>query len=60
MTQQVYNNRAIWTPDRLVETGIEGRIAYLTQLGVLYKGDLLKVLPHICAESVDTIFVDPF
>ncbi len=59
MTQQVYNNRAIWTPDRLVETGIEGRIAYLTQLGVLYKGDLLKVLPHICAESVDTIFVDP-
>ncbi len=43
----------------MVEPGIEERIAYSTQLGALYKGDLLKVLPYIGTESVDTVFADP-
>ncbi len=43
----------------MVEPGIVERIVYSTQLGVLYKGDLLKVLPYISTESVDMVFADP-
>jgi len=32
---------------------------HATELGVLFKGDCLSVLPHIKNESVDTIFADP-
>lgn len=59
MTQQVLNDQEIWTPGDVVEPGIESRIVYSTQLGVLYKGDILKILPYIRTESIDTVFADP-
>ena len=30
-----------------------------TELGVLFEGDCLEVLPHVRDESVDTVFADP-
>lgn len=42
-----------------IEPGIEDRIAYSTQMGVLYKGDVQQVLPFIRSESIDTVFADP-
>lgn len=59
MTQQVLNNQEIWPPHNVVEPGIEDRIAYSTSCGVLYKGDLLKLLPHVRNDSIDTVFADP-
>ena len=59
MTQQVRNDQEIWTLGDVVEPGIENRIVYSTQMGVLYKGDILKILPHIRSESIDTVFADP-
>src|SRR4051812_48286942 len=30
-----------------------------TELGVLFEGDCLAVLPHVRDESIDTVFADP-
>ena len=59
MTQQVLNNQEIWPSHNVVEPGIEDRIAYSTSCGVLYKGDLLNLLPHVRNDSIDTVFADP-
>jgi len=42
-----------------IEPGIEDKIAYSTQMGVLYKGDVQQVLPFFRSESIDTVFADP-
>ena len=59
MTQQVFSNQEIWPTRDVVEPGIEDRIAYSTPRGVLYKGDILKLLPHVRNDSIDTVFADP-
>lgn len=59
MTQQVLNNQEIWPPHNVVEPGIEDRTVYSTPCGVLYRGDLLKLLPHVRNDSIDTVFADP-
>jgi len=59
MTQQVLNNQKIWAPEDIIESGIEDRIVYSTQMGVLYKGDIRDLLPYIRSESIDTVFADP-
>jgi len=59
MTQQVLNNQEIWPPHNVVEPAIEDRIVYSTPCGVLYKEDLLKLLPHVRNDSIDTVFADP-
>lgn len=39
---------------------VEGRTPnFSTDLGVLFQGDCLKILPQIKSDSVDTIFADP-
>jgi site-specific DNA-methyltransferase (adenine-specific) len=32
---------------------------YLTELGALFKGDCVQLLPHVRGECVDTVFADP-
>lgn len=59
MTQRALNDQEIWAPGVVVESGIENRIAYSTQLGVLYAGDIQILLPYIRSESIDMVFADP-
>lgn len=59
MTQQLIKKQKRWSPESVVEPGIEEKIVFSTQRGVLYKGDILKLLPYIRSESVDTVFADP-
>ena len=59
MTQRALNDQEIWAPGVVVESGIENRIAYATQLGVLYAGDIQILLPYIRSESIDMVFADP-
>ena len=59
MTQRALNDQEIWAPGVVVESGIENRIAYATQLGVLYAGDIQTLLPYIRSESIDMVFADP-
>lgn len=59
MTLQVLNKKEVWTPGEFVVSGIENRIAYSTQCGVLYKADILEILPYIRTDSIDTVFADP-
>lgn len=53
------NDEEIWTKESIVIPSIEDYLAYSTRLGALYKGDILKLLPHIRGESIDTVFADP-
>jgi site-specific DNA-methyltransferase (adenine-specific) len=59
MTRQILKDREIWTKESVVKPGIEDQLAYSTRLGALYKGDILKLLPCIHSESMDTVFADP-
>jgi len=59
MTQQVYNYQATWTSGAVFASVIEDRIVYTTSHGLLFKGDVRKLLPHIRSESIDTVFADP-
>jgi len=59
MTQQVYNDQATWTSGAVYASVIEDRIVYTTAHGLLFKGDVQKLLPHIRSESIDTVFADP-
>jgi len=59
MTQHALKDQKIWMAEDAIEPGIEDRIAYSTQMGVLYKGDVQQVLPFIRSESIDTVFADP-
>ncbi len=59
MTQQVLSNQETWPTHDVVEPGIEDRIAYSTPCGVLYQGDLVKLLPYVRNDSIDTVFADP-
>ncbi len=38
---------------------LEQTLAYSTNLGCLYRGDCLNLLPHVLTGSIDTIFADP-
>ncbi|MBN2060226.1 MAG: site-specific DNA-methyltransferase [Deltaproteobacteria bacterium] len=59
MVQQILDNREKWTPENVIGPGIEYKIAYSTQRGILYRGDLLELLPYVHSESIDTVFADP-
>lgn len=59
MTQHALNDQKIWMTEDTIEPGIEDKIAYSTQMGVLYKGDVQQVLPFFRSESIDTVFADP-
>jgi site-specific DNA-methyltransferase (adenine-specific) len=59
MTQQAFIDQKYWIPEDAIEPGIEEKIAYSTQKGVLLKGDIQQILPFIRSESIDTVFADP-
>lgn len=59
MTQQALKYQKFWIPEDFIEPGIEDKIAFSTQKGVLFKGDIQEILPFIQSESIDTIFADP-
>ena len=52
-------SRFVWSPHSTVQPEIDTCIAHQTRLGVLYKGDCLKLLPLVKPATVDTIFADP-
>jgi site-specific DNA-methyltransferase (adenine-specific) len=59
MTQQLFNDQATWASGAVFDPVIEDRIVYTTSRGVLLKGDVQKLLPHVHDESIDTVFADP-
>ena len=59
MRQQVLNSPDISISEDITTSGIENMMEYSTHFGVLYKGDLLSILPHIRSESINTVFADP-
>lgn len=59
MTQQALKYQKFWIPGDIIEQSIENKIAFSTQKGLLFKGDILEILPFIQSESIDTIFADP-
>jgi site-specific DNA-methyltransferase (adenine-specific) len=48
-----------WNPNGIVRVESLPTAALSTELGVLFKGDCLKILPCIQDESIDTVFCDP-
>ena len=59
MAQLALRDNKFWVPEAVLGPGIEDKIAFSTQKGVLFKGDILEILPFIQSESIDTIFADP-
>jgi site-specific DNA-methyltransferase (adenine-specific) len=59
MTLQVTNKPEIWSTGDIVEPEIEKSLVYSTQLGALYEGDCLQLLPYVRRETIDTVFADP-
>lgn len=59
MTEQILIRQEEWPPYNAIESGIEDRIIYSTRHGVLFKGDLLNLLPHVRNDSIHTVFADP-
>lgn len=59
MTEQILSKQELWPPQNVIESGIEDRIAYSTPRGVLYEGDLLKLLPFVRNDTIHTVFADP-
>lgn len=47
-----------WAASHVI-TGTAPAPYYATELGVLFEGDCIEVLPHVRDESVDTVFADP-
>ena len=58
MKQQALKNEQ-WHIRDVIEPGIEDTVAFSTHLGVLYKGNGLKILPHVRTETIHTVFADP-
>ena len=48
-----------WSPRSTARADIDKHIAHRTRLGVLYKGDCLRLLPFVDRATVDTVFADP-
>lgn len=59
MIQQALIDQKIWIPGNVIVPGIEDKIAYSTKMRVLFRGDILNLLPFIRSESIDTVFADP-
>jgi site-specific DNA-methyltransferase (adenine-specific) len=59
MTQYAFKDDKIWTPQDVISPGSEDKVAFATQKGVLFKGDLQQILPFVKSESIDTVFADP-
>lgn len=59
MTQNIAKKTETWPLDKVVDPGIEDHIVFTSNMGVLYQGDLLDLLPYIHGESVNTVFADP-
>lgn len=58
MKQQALNNEQ-WHIKDVIEPGIENTAAFSTHLGVLCRGDVLNILPHVRSETIHTVFADP-
>lgn len=48
-----------WISEHIIDSAIEKRGAFSTELGILFEGDCLKLLPFVCDEAIDTVFADP-
>lgn len=48
-----------WVGAGLLSPELPHKPSYRTELGLLYNADCMTVLPHIRAETVDTVFADP-
>lgn len=59
MKQQVLKNKDICRSEDIIDPGIENAVAFSTHLGVLYRGDVLNILPYFRTETIDTVFADP-
>lgn len=59
MTLHVQDKSGIWTPEKIIESGIEKSRVYSTAFGLLYEGDCLQLLPYIHSQTIDTVFADP-
>jgi site-specific DNA-methyltransferase (adenine-specific) len=59
VTQHALQFANRWVPTNIVSVEAERYRAYATELGVLYEGDCLEILPFIQDETGDTIFADP-
>lgn len=51
--------KSVWSPDSAVRPGIDTHVTHRTRLGVLYKGDCLRLLPFVKRATIDTVFADP-
>lgn len=58
MTQTRLKFGTPWSPTALLDPELPAPV-YATELGALFSGDCLGVLPHIRSETVDTVFADP-
>lgn len=45
--------------DESLRLEAEEYLIYATDLGLLYEGDCIEILPYIHSESIDTVFADP-
>ncbi|MBN1627572.1 MAG: site-specific DNA-methyltransferase [Deltaproteobacteria bacterium] len=60
MIQHAFKDQKFRMPEEdTINPGIEDKIAYSTQKGVLFNGDIQEILPFIKSESIDTVFADP-
>jgi len=49
----------VWEATDIIHPRIDAARVCQTPWGVLYEGDCLELLPAICRETVDTVFLDP-
>jgi site-specific DNA-methyltransferase (adenine-specific) len=55
-----FGNNNPWNPNGILRPTTEAlKPVHSTELGILYSGDCLTVLPHIETGTVDTVFADP-
>ena len=59
MTQNIAKKTETWFLDKIVEPGMEDHHVFTSQMGMLFQGDLIDLLPFIRSESVNTVFADP-
>ena len=59
VTQQAFQPANSPVPADIVSAEAERFRVFATELGVLYEGDCLKILPLIQSETIDTVFADP-
>ena len=48
-----------WISEHIIDSAIEKSWVFSTELGMLFEGDCLKLLPFVRDEAIDTVFADP-